>query len=136
MPDWSALIEPLQSARVMVGVGLVSGALFVISVLGAFWALKRLPDDYLLREETSVSRGPGSHFGRIVRNAVGFVLLLVGIALLVLPGQGLLTLLAAVSLLDFPGKRRLERRLMARPKVLDAINRFRRRVGRPPLRSG
>jgi hypothetical protein len=51
----------------------------------------------------------------------------------VLPGQGLLTILIALILLDFPGKRSLERRIIARPKVLRAVNGLRTKAGRPPL---
>jgi hypothetical protein len=49
------------------------------------------------------------------------------------PGQGLLTILIGVMLLDFPGKRRLERWLLRRRGVLAAINKVRARYGRPPL---
>jgi hypothetical protein len=65
---------------------------------------------------------------------VGVIFILGGLAMLVLPGQGLLTIVIGVSLLDFPGKRVLERRLLSRPMVLQAINRLRQRFGRPPLR--
>ena len=60
-------------------------------------------------------------------------MLLLGIAMLVLPGQGVLTILAALVLLDFPGKRRLERRLLLRPRLLGALNSLRARAGRPPI---
>ena len=36
-------------------------------------------------------------------------------------------------MLDFPGKRRLERRLIGRPRILRSINRLRARFNRPPL---
>ncbi|HYG08570.1 MAG TPA: hypothetical protein VD835_01220, partial [Pyrinomonadaceae bacterium] len=49
------------------------------------------------------------------------------------PGQGVLTILMGVMLLDFPGKRRLELKLVSRPNVLRAINRIRQRFDRPPL---
>lgn len=67
------------------------------------------------------------------KNLVGLVLLLAGIAMLVLPGQGLLTILAALFCLDFPGKWRLERRLLSRPAILKQVNRIRERAGQPPL---
>jgi hypothetical protein len=49
------------------------------------------------------------------------------------PGQGVLTILLGVMLLDFPGKRGLELKLVSRPKVLNTINRIRHRFDRPPL---
>ena len=72
-------------------------------------------------------------FGRAVKNALGLVLLLAGIAMLVLPGQGVLTILLGVALPDFPGKRQLERKLVGLPTVLRTINKLREKFGRPPL---
>jgi hypothetical protein len=133
--DWSRLLDALASPELMLGLALTSIALVVGSAFGALWAVKRLPEDYLVRDEPLPSQTAGARFRRIAKNVVGFGLLIVGLLLLVLPGQGVLTLIAAVSLLDFPGKRALERRMMSRPRVLHAINRFREKVGRPPLRS-
>ena len=49
------------------------------------------------------------------------------------PGQGLLTILVGLLLLDMPGKQQLERRLLGRPAIIHAVNRLRDRVGRKPL---
>ena len=61
---------------------------------------------------------------------------MIGVLMLVLPGQGVLTILIGLTLLDFPGKRRFVRRLLMRPRVFRVINRLRRRFGRPPLKPG
>jgi hypothetical protein len=68
-----------------------------------------------------------------IKNLLGLVFLLGGLAMLVLPGQGLLTMLIGVSLMDLPGKRALERKLVGLPAVLKAINHLRRKFERPPL---
>ncbi len=47
------------------------------------------------------------------------------------PGQGILSLLVGVILCDFPGKRRVERKIIERPLVLSTINRIRARYNRP-----
>ena len=96
--------------------------------------LLRLPEDYLLSEPVWPRVHGLARLRRIVRNALAALLLLAGLAMLVLPGQGLLTLLAACLLLDLPGKRRFEQRLIRIPRVLEAINRLRQRRGRLPLR--
>jgi hypothetical protein len=49
------------------------------------------------------------------------------------PGQGVVTLLVGLSLLDLPGKRRFERRLIERPPVRRALDGLRRSVRRPPI---
>ena len=69
------------------------------------------------------------------KNLVGVVLIVVGfvMALPGVPGQGVLTMLIGLTLVDFPGKRRLEQRLVRRPSVRRAIDRVRARFGHPPL---
>lgn len=72
----------------------------------------------------------------IAKNAVGAALLVLGALMLVLPGQGILTLLIAVALLDFPGKFRLQRWVVGRRGVLDSVNWVRTKSGREPFRLG
>ena len=69
----------------------------------------------------------------VIKNVVGVVLMVAGIAMLVLPGQGIVTIVVALTLLDFPGKFRLERWLVTREPVFRAINWLRQRRGYPPL---
>ena len=73
--------------------------------------------------------------GMVGKNLLGAFLVLLGIVLSLpgVPGQGILTILIGVMLLDFPGKRDLERKLVSRPRVRDGIDRLRRRFGKPPL---
>jgi hypothetical protein len=112
----------------------------VVLVLGAVLVplvVMRMPADYLVRD-AHASRPYSSHsplrlIGVVLRNTIGALLLVAGIAMLVLPGQGILTILAALSLLDVPGKRRLERKLLALPAVRAVITAIRNRAGRPPL---
>ena len=69
------------------------------------------------------------------KNLVGVILILVGfvMALPGVPGQGILTMLIGLTLVDFPGKRRLEQRLVRRARIRRAIDRVRARFGHPPL---
>jgi hypothetical protein len=60
--------------------------------------------------------------------ALGIVLSLPGV-----PGQGLLTILLGIMIMDFPGKDRLEQKLLSRPSIVNAINRLRARFDKPPL---
>ena len=71
----------------------------------------------------------------VLRNILGAFLVALGIVLSLpgVPGQGILTILMGIMLLDFPGKRGLEYRLVSRPKVRDAINKLRRKFGKPEL---
>jgi hypothetical protein len=73
--------------------------------------------------------------GLLTKNLAGGLLVVLGLimALPGVPGQGLLTMLIGLTLLSFPGKRRLERRFVRIPALLGAINRLRTRFARPPL---
>jgi putative transmembrane protein PGPGW len=129
---WTALGGFLLAPGTLIGLTLLSIVTCVVSLVCASWALRRLPVDYLL---IAPEQPPRSGLLHVLRNGAGLILLLLGVAMLVLPGQGLLTILAALSLMDFRGKRRLECRLMLRPRVFAAINRFRLRSGHPRLLS-
>ena len=122
-----------------------SAALLVLFGVGLPIVMVRLPAD-AARRYLQTGRGeamPEADWRRrhpVVRwamrglkNALGVVLLLAGLAMLVLPGQGLLTLAVALLLLDFPGKRGVERRLLGSPRVLGPVNALRRRFGKPPM---
>ncbi|MEY3015227.1 MAG: hypothetical protein RIT45_3962 [Pseudomonadota bacterium] len=122
--------------------GVLAGSsvlLFVLSLAGVPFFLARLPEDWLTRDERQQlglpsRRGPLGWLLWILRNAVGIFLLLAGVAMLVLPGQGLLTMLVGVLLTDVPGKHRVERWIAGRPWMLRAIDAIRARAGAPPLR--
>lgn len=100
----------------------------------------RMPADYFInRERPAVpefhERYPGFVRGtiRVLKNLLGSVLLVVGFLLLFVPGQGLLTMLAGVLLMNFPGKFKCELWLVRRPQVYRSINWLRRRADQPPL---
>jgi hypothetical protein len=73
--------------------------------------------------------------GLVGKNVAGVSMLVIGLimALPGVPGQGVLTMIIGLTLVDFPGKLGLERRLIGRPAVLSRINRLRKRFDREPL---
>jgi len=102
------------------------------------WVMSRLPADYFSRPgRTSWRLGTGVSIVGLVlvvlKNALGVVLVVLGFIMLFTPGQGLLTLLAGLLLMNFPGKYRLERWLVLRPGVLRGLNWLRQRGGHPPF---
>jgi len=133
VPDITSLISPVALEFLF----LLSIVGFVGSVIAIPWILIRLPQDYFCESHPRTWLKDRHPVLRLIalalKNFVGWILLLGGIAMLVLPGQGLLTILIGVSLMDFPGKRAIERKLVSRPLVLQAINRIRERFDRPPL---
>jgi hypothetical protein len=134
------LLEKLQAiipVKVLVGLTVASLVGFIGSLIAIPLILVRLPSDYF---DTRVPRHwmKDHHpvlrvIGLVVKNAVGLVFLLAGFAMLFLPGQGILTMLIGISLVDFPGKRRLEATLIGQPTLLSAINAMRNKFNKPPL---
>lgn len=137
MFEWiSQLAGQLTWANVLVGVGLG----VVVFVAGSGFAavvLVRIPSNYFHHENTREFMTGKHHVVRWLgvgaKNVVGFLLVVLGVAMTVLPGPGLLTILLGVALLDFPGKRELERKIISRPQMLQAINKLRARFHKEPL---
>lgn len=128
MPD--ALSSLFSHPGTMWGAGCFSVVAVLASVLLVPRYLAHLPQDYLKSGE----RKPSASLPlRIARNALGVLLVLLGIAMLLLPGQGLLTLVVGLLLVDFPGKHKLIQRLLGRPKVLGIVNKLRARHSAPAL---
>ena len=71
----------------------------------------------------------------VVRNLIGGVVLVMGLVMIVpmVPGPGLVFILLGLSLVTFPGKRKLEMRLLRVPSVNKFISRMRARFDRPPF---
>lgn len=133
--DWWQLALDNMTLIAGVSVGF-SVVLLFASLAGLPWFLARLPEDYFCRvlsERKPAQLSPGQVLARIGRNFVGGILALAGVAMLVLPGQGLIALLVALTLLDFPGKRRVERWLILRPQIRRALDWLRRRRNKPPF---
>ena len=123
-------------------IALASGFMLLAGVVAVPWIVLRLPEDALQRPN------PLDDFRHhhpvlraivfLTRNAVGLPLLMAGIVMLIAPGQGILTILLALWIMDFPGKWRFEHAILERPAVFKALNWIRRKGGRkpfsPPLR--
>ncbi len=112
---------------------------FFVNLAIVSFILVKLPPDYFKKDrKTKLWSGPRPllHFVEVIgKNLLGFLLVALGIVLSIpgVPGQGLLTILLGVMLLDFPGKLTLERKLLSRPEVVKTINKLRGRFEKPPL---
>ena len=120
---------------VLLGMSFLS---LVASVVGVPWYLRRLPADYFSRREQAAigvprSDDPSRLLLVVLRNLLGATLVLAGVAMLVLPGQGLATVLVGLLMMDYPGKKRLQRHVLSLGPVLRAANALRHRAGQPPL---
>jgi hypothetical protein len=124
---WGAIISVL----------LIAGSMAVAVVVVVSW-----PADHF-REGDRVPFMSHRHplvraFGLVAKNLIGVVLFLLGVIMVLpgVPGQGILTMLIGLTLIDFPGKRGFERRLIMKPSVLKVINGLRARFHRRDLDFG
>ena len=131
--ELTSLVPP----EALIAVTIVSIVMFFGTILLIPVIVIRLPVDYFLHDEERVWMAKYHpvlrYAGLVIKNTIGLVFLLAGIAMLVLPGQGLLTMVIGVSLLDFPGKRTIEHRLLTKPMVFQAMNAIRQKFGKPPF---
>jgi hypothetical protein len=137
--NWlTGLWESLTPGGIAIGVGL-----FLISLAFSFGAIAvvmlKIPPNYFSSHYVQDFL-PNSPFlvrwGAVVlKNILGVFLIGLGIILSLpgVPGQGILTILLGLIMLDIPGKRPLEARIIKRPAILAAINSLRTRYRKPPL---
>jgi Putative transmembrane protein (PGPGW) len=112
---------------VLIGVGAGSALMFLGTLLALPYVVARAPRDFFTRAEPP----PGHLAARVARNLLAALLVVAGIAMLVLPGQGLLTMLLGLALADVPGKRALIKRIAQREGLWRALNALRRKLGCP-----
>ncbi len=118
---------------------LVFVAFSVGSLLAASAVLVRLSPTYFCESHPRtlwIKRHPVIRWaGLIAKNLFGIFLVFLGLVLTMpgIPGPGLLTVVIGALLLDFPGKKRLEKRLISHPRIFASINRLRAKHGKPPL---
>jgi hypothetical protein len=112
---------------------------FAVSLAIVSFILVRIPPDYFHKDHPRDLWSDKSQavraFGYIGKNLLGVLLVVIGIVLSIpgVPGQGFLTILLGIMLLDFPGKRNLERKLVCRPQIRHTINKLRHKFGKPEL---
>jgi hypothetical protein len=132
-----SIVHQYVSTETLVTLTVLSIAFFVGSLIAIPFILVRLPADFFdirvprlwMENHHPVLRV----LGHLVKNLIGALFVFVGFLMLFLPGQGILTMLIGVTMMDFPGKRKLEAKIIGQPTVLNAINSMRVKFGKPPL---
>lgn len=130
----------LDYEQLLSWLGIASLVTFVGSLLVLPWLIARLPADYFIRHRERVEqrhqRHPlVAHVIFFTRNFSGTILVLAGVAMLLLPGQGILTMVIGILCMDFPGKQHFVDRVFGSPRIMRALNFVRKRERRPPFLS-
>jgi len=116
----------------------LSATLLVVSLAIIPWIIIKIPENYFHeRYRVRVSKN-SSHpfFAQLLtglKNLAGLIFVILGVLMLILPGQGILTILMGLFLMNFPGKYRIERKIVSQPRVLKSLNWIRAKAKKPPL---
>ena len=116
--------------------GIVSSVIFLVSLLSIGRLVSLIPSDYFINRKESkfkLNYPVAWIVSAVIKNIFGYILILGGILMLILPGQGLITIFIGLSLSNYPGKYSIEKRIIAIPKILKSINWLRKRSNEPPL---
>ena len=123
----------------LIPLGVGSVLLFIGTLIAVPFVLLRLPEDYFLNIHSTAEDHveqktlPWGLLKIVLKNVLGAVFLLMGIAMLLLPGQGLLTILLGLMLIEFPGKTKIAKWLLNRNSTQNTLNWIRRQGNKPPF---
>jgi len=124
--------------NVLWAAGASSLLIFLATLIGLPFIIIKLPENYLVSPKDhslrKYVRGTALDLPyRIAKNLLGWMLILTGLAMLVLPGQGLLAIVVGLSLIKFPGKQKAIRTIVHQENVLKSANWIRAKAGKAPL---
>ncbi|MDY6820767.1 MAG: PGPGW domain-containing protein [Deferribacterota bacterium] len=106
---------------------------FLISLFLVPYIIINIPEDYFLHDKRRYSRSFKHILFRIVKNFFGIILVIMGLVMLFTPGQGILFIFIGFMLINFPGKYRLEKRLIKNKKIYIIINNIRKKYNKKPI---
>ena len=134
--SWSSMNSDLLFLLGSLSIFILITSVFMMVLIISF-----LPEDYFKSENRNlISSVQNSRYPLlkllvlITKNFFGILLLLSGILMLVLPGQGILTIITGLVFMDYPGKYKFERKLLRQKGVINSINWIRSRLSKPSLK--
>ncbi|WP_437186310.1 PGPGW domain-containing protein [Planctomicrobium sp. SH668] len=107
----------------------------IVGTVLVFWVIVNMPVDHFTQPiRVSTHRNPVMRVvSAVVRNAIGAVLIVLGIYMVIAPGPGILAILLGISIMDLPGKHRLIDGVIQRKSVRTSLNWVRKKFNKPPL---
>ncbi|MBN2569117.1 MAG: hypothetical protein JXB42_06770 [Deltaproteobacteria bacterium] len=125
-----------------------SGLMWILSVISLVvflgtlaiipYFIVRIPEDYLVRERSEDITGATKKrtmrfLCMILKNLLGILLVITGFFMFFIPGQGVITMVIGIMLMNFPGKRSMSTAIIRQPTILKSLNWTRAKALRPPL---
>ncbi|MBT3276575.1 PGPGW domain-containing protein [uncultured Candidatus Thioglobus sp.] len=124
-----------QYEEIFILVGIVSAVVFVATLLLTPYLLGLIPADYFsanyayqVKRKTLLCL-----LKTTVKTFVGVLLVLAGIIMLVTPGQGFISIILGIFLMEFPGKRQLEIKFINHNPTFKTLNWLRDKAGKTPF---
>jgi hypothetical protein len=133
-----SFLSSLPKRWLLLALGLSAG-ITLSSLILAPIVIARLPSHYFQQrphrppKPKKNSKCLVNYVATILKNLLGGTLILAGAAMIPLPGQGILTMIVGLSLVDLPGKHHLLRAMGSQPKILRSLNWMRNKLGKPPF---
>ena len=138
LTSFNSLIEIFNIYKdLILWFGSISLFVFLFSLFSLKWLVSLIPEDYFINKKDSKIKTNNILIWYIVlifKNVIGYSLILGGIIMLILPGQGLFTIIIGLMMSNYPGKYFIEKKFIAIPTVLKSINWLRRKSNKPPIR--
>jgi len=117
----------------LVYLGVFSFFLFFVSIFGIKYFAAKIPHDYFVRKEKFSRLKERSIFlwliYKLLKNLIGYILIFFGVLALILPGQGVIMILIGLVMSDYPGKLKLEKKIISINGVRKGINWLRMKSG-------
>ena len=114
----------------------ISLFIFLFSLISMRWLAGLIPSDYFIRKDISRFKTNNPllwYLVLLIKNILGYSLIIGEIMMLVLPGQGLFTIIIGLMLSNYPGKYYIEKRFVEIPAVFKSINWIRAKSNKPPI---
>ena len=123
--------------QILVAISLVSLVAFAVTLAVIPIWIKRMDRDFFIRKKRHTIRN--TPFLRrfpiiIMKNITGIVLLAAGFIMLFIPGQGVLTMVMGLTLVNFPFKQQLQIKVLRLKSVQATLNWIRRKTTQTELR--
>jgi len=121
---------------IIISISIISGVLFIASIIFIPTFIKKMPVDYFINK--SYHQIKINSFKDFIifsiKNIIGFILVLAGIIMLFTPGQGIISIIIGLFLMQFKGKYKLEKKLINNDISFKALNWIRAKRNKPPFK--
>ena len=128
--------ELLNYKNIFIVFTIISVITFILSIVFIPFLFINLSPDYFKQKRQPLINYKNSflrYLALIIKNILGYIIIILGILMLFIPGQGLLSIIIGILLVNFPGKKKLEYYFFTNKKISSSINVIRRRAGKEEI---